>query len=74
MINRTRLLADLKLQVRDLEGDLRERFGTVLEYKQRLTADWQAARDAGQVYVANATWNRSAKPAFSVIAAYTRLD
>ena len=28
MINRTKLLADLKLQVRDLEGDLRERFGS----------------------------------------------
>lgn len=56
MINRTKLLADLKLQVRDLEGDLRERFGTVLEYKQRLTADWQAARDAGRTAEALESW------------------
>jgi len=48
MINRTKLLADLKLQVRDLEGDLRERFGSIQDYKQRLTTDWQAARDAGR--------------------------
>ena len=48
MINRTKLLADLKLQVRDLESDLRERFGSILEYKQRLTSDWQAACDAGR--------------------------
>lgn len=56
MINRTKLLADLKLQVRDLEGDLRERFGTVLEYNQRLTADWQAARDAGRTAEALESW------------------
>lgn len=56
MINRTKLLADLKLQVRDLEGDLRERFGSILEYKQRLTADWQAARDAGRTAEALESW------------------
>ncbi|WP_028211989.1 BREX-2 system adenine-specific DNA-methyltransferase PglX [Paraburkholderia mimosarum] len=49
MINRTKLLADLKLQVRDLEADLRQRFATNnSEYQTRLTADWQAARDAGR--------------------------
>lgn len=56
MINRTKLLADLKLQVRDLEGDLRERFGSILEYKQRLTAEWQAARDAGRTAEALESW------------------
>lgn len=56
MINRTKLLADLKLQVRDLEGDLRERFGSIQEYKQRLTADWQAARDAGRTAEALESW------------------
>lgn len=56
MINRTKLLADLKPQVRDLEGDLRERFGSILEYKQRLTADWQAARDAGRTAEALESW------------------
>ncbi len=48
MINRIKLLSDLKLQVRDLEGDLRGRFASHPEYKNRLTADWQAARDAGR--------------------------
>ena len=48
MINRTKLLADLKVQVRDLEADLRARFASNSEYRSRLTADWQAARDAGR--------------------------
>lgn len=49
MINRTKLLADLKVQVRDLEADLRQRFATNIgNYRTRLTADWQAARDAGR--------------------------
>lgn len=59
MINRTKLLAELKLQVRDLEGDLRERFGSILEYKERLTADWQAARDAGRTSEAMETWSEA---------------
>ncbi|KVD69283.1 hypothetical protein WS62_13750 [Burkholderia sp. ABCPW 14] len=57
MINRTKLLADLKLQVRDLEADLRQRFATNnSEYRSRLTADWQAARDAGRTSEDVAIW------------------
>lgn len=56
MINRIKLLSDLKLQVRDLEGDLRGRFASHPEYKNRLTADWQAARDAGRTAEALETW------------------
>ena len=56
MINRPKLLADLKIQVRDLESDLRSRFATHAEYKRRLTADWEAARDAGRTSEALETW------------------
>ncbi|MCF7993508.1 MAG: BREX-2 system adenine-specific DNA-methyltransferase PglX [Chromatiaceae bacterium] len=56
MINRTKLLADLKIQVRDLENDLRGRFATHADYRQRLTTDWQAARDAGRTSEAVETW------------------
>lgn len=56
MINRANLLADLKLQVRDLEADLRGRFATHAEYKDRLTVDWRAARDAGRTAEAVETW------------------
>ncbi|NMG63801.1 BREX-2 system adenine-specific DNA-methyltransferase PglX [Azoarcus indigens] len=56
MINRIKLLSDLKLQVRDLEGDLRGRFASHAEYKNRLTADWQAARDAGRTAEALESW------------------
>lgn len=56
MINRIKLLSDLKLQVRDLEGDLRGRFASHPDYKNRLTADWQAARDAGRTAEALETW------------------
>jgi hypothetical protein len=56
MINRPKLLADLKVQVRDLESDLRSRFATHAEYKSRLTADWEAARDAGRTSEALETW------------------
>ena len=57
MINRTKLLADLKLQVRDLEADLRQRFATNnSEYRTRLAADWQAARDAGRTSEDVAIW------------------
>jgi hypothetical protein len=56
MINRIKLLSDLKLQVRDLEGDLRGRFASHPEYRNRLTADWQAARDAGRTAEALETW------------------
>ena len=59
MINRTKLLADLKVQVRDLESDLRDRFSTHAEYKSRLTADWQAARDAGRTSEAVETWSEA---------------
>jgi len=59
MINRTKLLADLKVQVRDLESDLRGRFATHAEYKSRLTADWQAARDAGRTSEAVETWSEA---------------
>lgn len=56
MINRTKLLADLKIQVRNLENDLRGRFAAHAEYKSRLTADWEAARDAGRTSEALETW------------------
>lgn len=56
MINRPKLLADLKVQVRDLESDLRSRFATHAEYKSRLTTDWQTARDAGRTSEALETW------------------
>lgn len=56
MINRTKLLADLKLQVRDLEADLRQRFTINSDYRARLTADWQAARDAGRTSEDVAIW------------------
>lgn len=56
MINRTRLLADLKLQVRDLEADLRGRFASHTEYRDRLTGDWRAASDAGRTAEALETW------------------
>lgn len=56
MINRTKLLADLKVQVRDLEADLRARFASNIEYRSRLTADWQAARDAGRTSEDVAIW------------------
>jgi hypothetical protein len=59
MINRTKLLSDLKVQVRDLESDLRGRFATHAEYKNRLTADWQAARDAGRTSEAVETWSEA---------------
>jgi hypothetical protein len=59
MINRTKLLADLKVQVRDLESDLRGRFATHAEYKSRLTAEWQAARDAGRTSEAVETWSEA---------------
>lgn len=37
MINRTKLLADLKVQVKDLEADLRQRFATNnSDYRTRL--------------------------------------
>lgn len=56
MINRTKLLADLKVQVKDLETDLRARFASDIEYRSRLTADWQAARDAGRTSEDVAIW------------------
>jgi len=56
MINRTKLLSDLKVQVRDLETDLRARFASDIEYRSRLTADWQAARDAGRTSEDVAIW------------------
>lgn len=56
MIHRTKLLADLKLQVRDIENDLRERFASDPAYNNRLTADWQAARAAGRTSEALETW------------------
>lgn len=59
MINRTKLLADLKVQVRDLESDLRGRFATHAEYRERLTTDWQAARDAGRTAEALETWSEA---------------
>ena len=57
MINRTKLLADLKVQVKDLEADLRQRFATNnSDYRTRLTIDWQAARDAGRTSEDVAIW------------------
>lgn len=56
MINRTKLLTDLKAQVRDLESDLRGRFAAHADYKSLLTADWKAARDAGRTSEALETW------------------
>jgi hypothetical protein len=56
MINRTKLLSDLKVQVKDLETDLRARFASDIEYRSRLTADWQAARDAGRTSEDVAIW------------------
>ncbi|MFO1421478.1 MAG: SAM-dependent methyltransferase, partial [Candidatus Competibacteraceae bacterium] len=56
MIHRPKLLADLKLLVRDLEADLRARFVAHSDYRDRLTADWRAARDAGRTAEAVETW------------------
>ena len=56
MILRGRLLADLKSQVRDLENDLRERFASNADYQARLSADWQAAREAGRTAEPLAIW------------------
>ncbi len=48
MIRGTKLRDALKAQVRDLEADLRERFGTHNEYKAQLSSEWKAAHDAGR--------------------------
>ncbi len=56
MIDRGKLLADLKPLVRNLEADLRARFESHADYRQRLTADWQTAREAGRTAEALETW------------------
>ncbi|MCK7580658.1 MAG: hypothetical protein MZV65_36830 [Chromatiales bacterium] len=56
MIHHPKLLADLKPLVRDLEADLRARFVAHSDYRDRLTADWWAARDAGRTTEAVETW------------------
>ncbi|MFO1429838.1 MAG: BREX-2 system adenine-specific DNA-methyltransferase PglX [Candidatus Competibacteraceae bacterium] len=56
MIDRGKLLAGLKPLVRTLEADLRARFESHADYRARLEADWQAARDAGRTAEALETW------------------
>jgi len=59
MIHRGKLLSDLKTRVEDLESDLRDRFATRPDYRERLTADWQSAREAGRTAEALETWAES---------------
>jgi hypothetical protein len=56
MIDRLRLLADLKPLVRALEADLRDGFKKVGDYRQRLQTDWEAARAAGRTAEALEIW------------------
>ncbi len=56
MIERGKLLAGLKPLVRNLEADLRARCDSDAAYRQRLTTDWQAAREAGRTAEALETW------------------
>jgi hypothetical protein len=56
MIQRGKLLEKLKPLVRDLEADLRQRFGGHPDYRARLTADWEAAREAGRTAEALDIW------------------
>lgn len=48
MINARQLLADLQAQQRRLENDLRQQTEALPELKQRLQAEYKAARDAGR--------------------------
>ncbi|MER2527662.1 MAG: BREX-2 system adenine-specific DNA-methyltransferase PglX [Candidatus Competibacter denitrificans] len=56
MIDRLKLLADLKPLVRALEADLRDAFKKTGDYRQCLQADWEAARAAGRTAEALEVW------------------
>lgn len=56
MLDRLKLLADLKPLVRALEADLRDGFKKTGDYRQRLQADWEAARAAGRTAEALEIW------------------
>jgi len=56
MIDRHKLLADLKPMVRALEADLRDLFKKPEGYRQRLQADWEAACAAGRTAEALDVW------------------
>lgn len=56
MIDRLKLLADLKPLVRALEADLRDAFKKTGDYRQRLQTDWEAARAAGRTAEALEIW------------------
>ena len=56
VIDRKALLTDLKVQVRRLEDDLRERAGEVEEFDTELRAEWQAARDAKRIAATYESW------------------
>ncbi|MGB4949004.1 MAG: BREX-2 system adenine-specific DNA-methyltransferase PglX [Candidatus Competibacter denitrificans] len=56
MLDRLKLLADLKPLVRALEADLRDGFKKAGDYRQRLQTDWEAARAAGRTAEALEVW------------------
>ena len=56
MIDQRALLADLKAEVRSLEGDLRERSASEAEFATALKTEWQKARDAKRTAVTYETW------------------
>ncbi|WP_307847474.1 BREX-2 system adenine-specific DNA-methyltransferase PglX [Streptomyces sp. F63] len=55
-VDRAALLKDLKRQVAALEDDLRERSETVEEFRTRLEAEYQQARDARRTAAAYGAW------------------
>jgi len=56
VINAKQLLADLQAQQRKLENDLRQQIDDLPELKQRLQAEYTAARNAGRTADTYGTW------------------
>jgi hypothetical protein len=60
MMDRKRLLEDLKRLLKRLEDDLRERMAAVPEMADRLRGEYHAARDAGRTGAAFEIWREEA--------------
>lgn len=56
MIDAKALLADLTLQLKALEGDLRQRIEELPDLKKSLEGEWQAARDADRCAETFESW------------------
>lgn len=56
MINARQLLTDLQSQQKKLENDLRQQIEALPELKERLQAEYTAARDAGRTADTYGTW------------------